>query len=151
MQRDKSLTVNCLVLFMTYWHKALMTCKLFQISDVVGQDFYIASNIQVLAVCTMLVDCCVTFMRAIESRADGSLCFQVALAPTLVGFVYRWAMTLQVKWTNKHMHILALLWSFSVDLTFSRAAPQLVNYVQYLYNPDCLPTVVSGGIPGPIW
>ncbi len=27
IQHDKSLTVNCLVLFMTYWHKVQMSCR----------------------------------------------------------------------------------------------------------------------------
>ncbi len=27
IQRDKSLTVNCLVLFMTYWHKVKLSCR----------------------------------------------------------------------------------------------------------------------------
>ncbi len=48
-------------------------------------------------------------------------------------FFDRCAATLQVKWTNKHVHIFASLWSFSVDLTFSCAVPWLVNYVQYLH------------------
>ncbi len=37
------------------------------------------------------------------------------------------------KRTNKCVRIFASLWSFSVDLTFSRAAPRLVDYVQYLH------------------
>ncbi len=27
IQHDKSLTVNCLILFMTYWHKVQMSCR----------------------------------------------------------------------------------------------------------------------------
>ncbi len=48
-------------------------------------------------------------------------------------FFDRWAATIQVKQTNKHVRIFASLWSFSVDVTFSRAAPWLVDYVQSLH------------------
>ncbi len=48
-------------------------------------------------------------------------------------FFDRCAKALQVKRTNKHVRIFASLWSFSVDLTFSRAAPRLADYVQYLH------------------
>ncbi len=48
-------------------------------------------------------------------------------------FFDRCAAMLQVKRTNKHVRIFASLWSFSVDLTFSHAAPRLVDYVQYLH------------------
>ncbi len=48
-------------------------------------------------------------------------------------FLDRCAATFQVKRTNKYVRIFASLWSFSVDLTFSRAAPRLGDYVQYLH------------------
>ncbi len=67
-------------------------------------------------------------MRAIESRADGSLWFRIALAPTLVSFLIGAQRRFKSnERTNKQVCIFASLWSFSVDLTFSRAAPRLVD------------------------
>ncbi len=84
------------------------------------------------SVCTVQVDHCVTFMRyAIESSADGSLCFRIALTPTLVSFWSVRSSTSNHKHTNKHVCIFASLWTFSVDLTFS--VLWLVDYVQYLH------------------
>ncbi len=66
------------------------------------------------------------FTRARESRADGSLCFRIALAVlwchTMIGA------QLHVERTNKHVCIFALLWSFSPS-----HAPRLVNYIHYLH------------------
>ncbi len=43
------------------------------------------------------------------------------------------SLTIRPRLPLKHMHIFALLWLFSVDLTFSRAAPQLVCSIAACY------------------
>ncbi len=71
-------------------------------------------------------------MRAKESKVDGSYAFEsLSRLPWCLFWSVRSDASSQ---TNEQtVRIFASLWSFSVDLTFSCAAPQLVDYVQYLH------------------
>ncbi len=62
----------------------------------------------------------------LQSRADGSLCFQIALAVLQCHTMI--SAQLQVERTNKHVRVFASLLSFSPSY-----APRLVDYVQYLH------------------
>ncbi len=75
--------------------------------------FLYCLNIQVLTVCTVQVGRCVTFMRAIERRADDSLCFRIALVPTLVSFLIRAQRRFK---SNKRTNTCAYLYRFDRSL-----------------------------------
>lgn len=85
-----------------------------------SQNFYIDWNIQVLTVCTVQINHCMTFTRAIESRADG---FRIALVVlwchTIIGVQIRFKLNERTNTPNAC--VFALISSFSVDLTFSCA------------------------------
>ncbi len=57
------------------------------------------------------------------------LCFRIAL---VLGLFFDLC-TATLSQTNELVHIFALIWSFPVDLPFSRAALRLVDYLQYLH------------------